>query len=131
MVASGGIGVIVLLVLYGLDSLAGVGILLFALVICLPLGLLVWGQGRTGRPSRPLRLPGPLPIAAGAAAAIVLGQIALLADADFLMLATFVLAAGLPPLVPLALASRRLAGDDDLAAGAVRPSASAACSRRR
>jgi len=110
VVASGGIGVIVLLVLYGLDSLAGVGILLFMALVCLPLGLLVWGQGRTGRPSRPMRLPGPLPIAAAAAAAIVLGQIALLGRMSALMLVTFVLAAGLPPLVPLALASRRLAG---------------------
>jgi RsiW-degrading membrane proteinase PrsW (M82 family) len=55
-------------------------------------------------------LPGPLPIAASAAATIVLGQIALLSRSSALTLVTFALAAGLPPLVPLAFASRRLAG---------------------
>lgn len=110
VIASGGIGVIVLLILYGFGWLAGPGIVLFMLLVCLPLGLLVWGQGRAGRESRPFRLPGPLPIAAAAAAAIVLGQIALLGRASFLTLLTFLLAAALPPLVPLALASRRLAG---------------------
>lgn len=110
VVASGGIGVIVLLVLYGVESLAAPSIVLFMLLVCLPLGLLVWGQGRMGRASRPFRLPGPLPIAAGAAAAIVLGQIALLGRASALMLLTFLLAAALPPIVSLALASRRLPG---------------------
>lgn len=107
----GSIGLLILLFVMELSiPLAVPGILLFTLVVCLPLGLLVWGQGRTGRPSRPLRLPGPLPIAAAAAAAIVFGQLLLLSRASFLTLFTFVLAASLPPLVPLALASRRLPG---------------------
>src|SRR5688572_22005614 len=102
-VASGGIGFILLLLLYGVGSLAAPGIVLFMLLACLPLVLLVWGQGRAGQASRPLRLPGPLPIAAAAAAAIVLGQLALLSRASPLMLVTFVLAAARPPIVPLAL----------------------------
>lgn len=109
-IMSGGLGLLLLLLLFGEGPLAGPGILLFLLLICVPLGLLVWGQGRAGQQSRPLRLPGPLPIAAAAAAAIVLGQLVLFSRASFLMLVTFVLAAGLPPLVPLALASRRLPG---------------------
>ena len=108
VIASGGLGAIVFLLVYGFESMAVPGILLFMLVVCLPLGLLVWGQGRSGRESSPLRLPGPLLIAAIAAGAIVVGQLALLSRVSFVTLFTFVLAASLPPIVPLALASRRL-----------------------
>src|SRR5687768_8386366 len=62
-IMSGGFGLLLLLFLFDDGPLAGPGILLFLLLICLPLGLVVWGQGRAGQHSRPLRLPGPLPIA--------------------------------------------------------------------
>jgi hypothetical protein len=62
------------------------------------------------RPARRRGRPGPLPFAAGAAAAIVLGPVALFGRISPLVLLTFWRAAALPPLVPLALASRRLPG---------------------
>src|SRR5215212_7903272 len=68
-IGMGGLGVLVLLVLDLAWPLAAPSILLYVVAICLPAGLVVWIQRRSGRESRPLRLPGPLPIAAGAAAA--------------------------------------------------------------
>src|SRR3954451_8967725 len=72
----GGLGVLLLLAFQVAWPLAAPGILLYVVAICLPAGLAIWAGHRAGRPSRPFRLPGPLPLAAGAAAAIVLGQIA-------------------------------------------------------
>jgi RsiW-degrading membrane proteinase PrsW (M82 family) len=104
----GGIGLLILLfVAESSIPLAAPGILLLVL-ICLPLILIAWGKRRSGRVSRSFRLPGPLPIAAAVAAAIVLGQLARVGEIWPLTLLTFWLAAALPPIVPLALASRRL-----------------------
>jgi RsiW-degrading membrane proteinase PrsW (M82 family) len=107
-VGVGGLGVLVFLILGTAWPLAAPGILLYVVAICLPTGLVTWSQWRAGRPSRTLRLPGPLPLAAGGAAAIVLGQIAQLGRVTPLILLCFWLAAALPPLVALSLASRRL-----------------------
>lgn len=106
----GGMGVLLMLFLAASWPLAAPGILLFVVAICLPAGLVIWGAHRAGKVSRPLRLPGPLPIAAGAAAAIVLGQIAQYGRITPLILICFWLAAALPPLVSVALAAGRLGG---------------------
>jgi hypothetical protein len=109
VVGLSGIGFLLLLILEDLPF-AVPGILLFAMLICLPAGLIAWGRRRMGATSGPLRLPGPLPLAAGAAAAIVLGQLAQLSRVSSVAMVCFWLAAGLPPLVAVALASRRLPG---------------------
>src|SRR3954447_14423839 len=75
-IGMGGLGVLVLLVLDAAWPLAAPAILLYVVAICLPAGLVVWMQRRSGRDSRPLRLPGPLPIAVGAAAAGGAGAVA-------------------------------------------------------
>ncbi len=110
LIGAGGLGLLLMLVLETAWPLAAPGILLYVIAICLPAGLIVWAQQRSGKASRPLRLPGPLPLAAGAAAAIVLGQLLQLARISVLVLPFFWLAAALPPLVALALASGRLGG---------------------
>jgi RsiW-degrading membrane proteinase PrsW (M82 family) len=106
----GGLGVLLMLVFAAAWPLAAPGILLYVVAICLPAGLAIWIAHRAGKESSPLRLPGPLPIAAGAAAAIVLGQIAQFSRLTPLILVCFWLAAALPPLAALALASGRLSG---------------------
>ena len=104
-----GIGFILLLIFDELDlPFAAPGILLFLMLICLPLGMVTWGQQRSGGQSRPLRMPGPLLVAAGAAAVIVLGQLAQLGRVSPVVMICFWLAAALPPLVAVALASQRL-----------------------
>src|SRR5262249_39270361 len=104
----GGLGFLLMLVFEFGWPLAAPGILLYVIAICLPAGLAIWAGHRGGRESRPLRLLGPLPIAAGAAAAIALGQIAQFGRMSLLVLICFWLAAALPPLAAFALASGRL-----------------------
>lgn len=106
----GGLGLLLMLVLRAAWPLAAPAILLYVVAICLPAALTIWIAHRADKESRPIRLPGPLPIAAGAAAAIVLGQVAQFGRISPLILACFWLAAALPPLASLALASGRLDG---------------------
>lgn len=104
----GGIGVLLILFLEVGWPFAAPGILLYVVAVCLPVGLTIWIRKRSGSESGTFRMPGPLPIAAGAAAAIGLGQVFQLGRVPFLILIFFWLAAALPPLAALALASQRL-----------------------
>jgi RsiW-degrading membrane proteinase PrsW (M82 family) len=104
----GGIGVLLMLVFAASWPLAAPGILLYVVAVCLPVGLAIWLRHRSGIASGPFRTLGPIPIAAGAAAAIGIGQVFQLGRVPFLVLIFFWLAAALPPLAALALAAQRL-----------------------
>jgi RsiW-degrading membrane proteinase PrsW (M82 family) len=86
------------------------GIALYVFGLCVPLGLFQWLNRSSGNQSGPFRLPGVLWVGGGAIAAAGIGQIMLVTHtADFYWL-VFVLAAALPPLTAVALASQRLGG---------------------
>src|SRR4051794_20823421 len=104
----GGIGVLLMLFLATSWPLAAPGILLYVIAICLPAGLVIWMRKRSGGESAAFQLPGPLLFAAGAAGAVGLGQLFQVGRVSLLVLLTFWLAAALPPLATLALASQRL-----------------------
>ncbi|MBI4491536.1 MAG: PrsW family intramembrane metalloprotease [Chloroflexi bacterium] len=82
------------------------GVAVYVLGFCVPVGLYQWSH--MGKPSRPCRLPQPLWLGLGAAAAIGLGQVLLATRSGGLFWALFVAAAALPPLAALALAVQRL-----------------------
>src|SRR4051812_33183827 len=107
-IGAGGIGVLLMIFLATSWPLAAPGILLYVIAICLPAALTIWMRKRSGGESGAFQLPGPLLFAAGAAGAIVLGQLFQVGRVSLLVLLTFWLAAALPPLAALALASQRL-----------------------
>src|SRR3954452_19182654 len=107
-IGAGGIGVLLMIFLATSWPLAAPGILLYVVAICLPAGLTIWMRKRSGGESGAFQLPGPLLFAAGAAGAIGLGQLFQVGRVSLLVLLTFWLAAALPPLAALALASQRL-----------------------
>jgi RsiW-degrading membrane proteinase PrsW (M82 family) len=84
------------------------GLLLYLLLICLPFGLVQWIKKASGQPSGPLRLPSVVGLVVATAAAIVSGQLLLVNGVGPLFWFCFLLAAALPPLAALALASQRL-----------------------
>src|SRR5689334_21422512 len=65
----GGLGMLLYFVLDLAWPLAAPAILLYVVGVCLPAALVIWKRHQSGAPSQRLRLPGPLPIAAGAVAA--------------------------------------------------------------
>lgn len=84
------------------------GFVLYLFFFCAPVGLTQWARKQRGVVSSPLRLPSAAWIGGAAALAILVGQWLLVTKTSVLFWPFFVLAAALPPLAALALASQRL-----------------------
>ena len=85
------------------------GFALYVLGLC-ALGLVQWSRRASGQPSGPVRLPSAWWLGGGAVLAIALGQALLVTGSAPLFWPCFVLAAALPPLAALSLATQRLGG---------------------
>ena len=86
------------------------GFALYIFLFCVPAGFIHWRRRTDGKSSAPLRLPSVALLGLAAALSVGVGQAMLVMHSRPLFWVCFVLAAALPPIAALGLASQRLPG---------------------
>jgi RsiW-degrading membrane proteinase PrsW (M82 family) len=86
----------------------GFGLYVFG--VCVPVGLVQWRRYQMHEPSSPMRLPTAGLLIGGCVLSISLGQLLLVSQMLVLFWPLYVVAAALPPLIALSVATQRLGG---------------------